>query len=468
MRSIRSFLMTRLLIGASGVIAAAALAIYLVAARDLAHQFDRNLHDRVQGLGSLLFQHRDVVDFAFSDELMPEYTAPELPSYFQLWYEDGETLERCEALPDRDLLAGPPAEDGRWNAPLPDGRPGRWIAEFVEIHHVFPEEGPNRPDVHSVHIVVARGREELFASQRRLLGASVLGGLVLLALIGLVARLAVDRGLAPANRLAARVGALEVEDLPDELGLVAGPRELAPVVQKVEALVARVRAALERERRTTANIAHELRTPISELLTVAEVALLDADDTEGARQALGAVVDVSSRMGRAVSTLLELARLGGEVRAPERESVAVEELTTELVRSLGGERRERGLEIDVRVENGGVVDADPTVLRIALSNLLGNAIQHAPRESRVSCVVDSAARGWSIAVENDARDLDPEDLRHLCEPFWRKDGARVDRERAGLGLALTHALVERCGIELTFTLEGPRLRALLRDAAPAA
>jgi signal transduction histidine kinase len=80
----------------------------------------------------------------------------------------------------------------------------------------------------------------------------------------------------------------------------------------------------------------------------------------------------------------------------------------------------------------------------------------------VRCRLDPSGEGWCFQVENDALDLRQEDLHALSEPFWRKDRARTDRDRSGLGLALSHALAEKAGMELVFELEEGKFRATLR------
>jgi hypothetical protein len=158
-KSIRSYLLSRLLGGAAIVLAAAGLVVYVLVRRSLESQFDRELTQRVLGFASLLFQTKDQVEFEFSDQLMPEYERPERPSYFELWFDDGRLLERSDSLAGHDLvlLEKPSNQATHWSAPLPDGRAGRYVARRVEVHHVFPEEGPNRPEAAHVIVVIARG-----------------------------------------------------------------------------------------------------------------------------------------------------------------------------------------------------------------------------------------------------------------------------------------------------------------------
>jgi len=464
-KSVRAFLLSRLLGGATLVLAGAGCAVYFAVARSLSAQFDRNLSDHIQGFASLLFQEGDRVEFEFSDQLMPEYQRAESPAYFELWFEDGELLERSDSLHGGDLSVPeePAAEPIHWTAPLPDGRKGRYAARRVEVHHVYPEEGPDRPSARNVLLVVARGREELVRAERTVLVQCSLTSLALIGLIALLSFKTVERGLDPTRRLAATLDAIQVDHLPTRLEAGELPRELEPVARKTEELVRRLGAALERERRTSADIAHELRTPISELITVSEVALRNGRDAEGARKALGTTRDVAWHMGRSVSTLLKLARLEMGAESYDRAPVDLGGIVRELLRSLARVANERGLRVQNRVAAEERVEGDEDVLRIVVSNLLSNALYYSPPGGSVECRCERTPEGWRLEVENPAPELLPEDLRALAEPFWRKDRARADRNRSGLGLALSRALADRTGMELLFALEDGRFRAILRE-----
>jgi two-component system sensor histidine kinase QseC len=461
-RSIRAYLLTRLLGGSALVLSAAGLAAYLAVAQALGAQFDRNLSDRVQGFASLMFQVEDRVEFEFSGELMPEYEGGGQPAYFEVRFADGALLERSTTLRDADLVlqAEPGPQPVHWSAPLPDGRPGRYVARRVEVHHLYPEEGPERPRAATLEVVLAHGRGPLQAAQRRVAAICALASLVLTGMIAALSWRAVERSLEPAGRLASAVSGVRVD--PPLRGLDAGaqPRELRPIAATIEELIGRVERALERERRTAADIAHELRTPISELVTTSEVALRNGGDTGVAQEALRTVRDIAWRMGGSMSTLLKLARLemGSETFAHEQVDLGA--IVGAELRSLASVARERGIDVAAGVEPGERVEGDQESVRIVVSNLLSNALHYAPPGGTVDCRL---ARGepWRFEVVNDAGGLQPRDLDALCEPFWRKDGSRSDRERSGLGLALSHALAQRTGMDLRFSLERGCFRAVL-------
>ncbi|MCE9594319.1 MAG: hypothetical protein K8S98_08995 [Planctomycetes bacterium] len=466
MKSIRAYLLSRLLGGSIVILVAAGFAVYFAVARSHARRFDENLADRVLGFASILFQTKDGLEFEFSGELMPEYERANAPAYFELRVVGGAVVESSESLAGRELsvVGTPGPEPIYWTAPLPDGRTGRFVAQIVEVHHVFPEEGPDRPTAATVLVTIARGREDLVVAEQETMAWCALVCVALCSLIAFVTWTAVHGGLEPANRLAAALDALDVERLPDRLEVGEVPKELAPVAEKSAALIRRVDAALKRERRTTADIAHELRTPISELVTVTEVALRNGSDPEGSRRALSTARNVAWRMGHTVSTLLRLARLQTQSERFERVEVELADLVAEALRSGNGVAH--APRVDDRVAAGDRMQGDRDVLRIVISNLISNALHYTPSDGFVRCRVERDEHGTAFVVENGPVDLAPEDLASLAEPFWRKDGARADRARSGLGLALSHALAEHAEMRLAFTLEGSTFRAMLADREP--
>ncbi len=479
MKSIRSFLLARLLGGALAVLAVGAVVIYLQMTRALKAQYDQELGARLRGFASILFQFQDHVEFEFSQELMPEFDAVESgskaePDYFELRFDDGKLLERSDSLGEGSLATPSglelDSEPVFWSAPLPDGRLGRFAAQKITVHHVRPEEGPGRPKARVVQIVLAHGRESLLQAERKLLAACLAGGGALLLLLFASASLAVRSGLAPARRLAATMDKIRIDQLPKNLDVGPLPHELAPVGDKLDALLKRTELAFQRERRSTADIAHELRTPISELLTLAEVALRSRDDERATREALVSVREIVWRMGCSVSTLLKLARIEMGAETFARSALDLGAIVEGCLRSSRLQAGERGLVIDCHLPAVGPVIGDEEVVRIIASNLLSNAVQYTPRGGTVRCKVEQAPQAtneapsnirWRLVVENPAENLEASDLRALTEPFWRKDGVRADREHAGLGLSLSRALAEACELALGFELKDGHLRATL-------
>jgi two-component system sensor histidine kinase QseC len=461
LRSIRTAIVAGLAGGTAALLIAGAIALTWGARRLLIDQFDAAAASKLSMFAALFEQEGPRIELDLVDEVLPEFRAGERPEYFQVWRADDELARSPSlgalALPRR---VGTEAAPETFDLVLPDGGNGRAIGALVTVRRyersLFGDPGPAQ-----LAIVLARDREELDRALG-LLVAGTAGGIAVLVLGGLVLGLRVtDRGLAPVAELVHHVERIGDPTRAAAFPVGATPVELRPIAAGLNRLVERIGRLLERERRTSANVAHELRTPISELLTIAEVALRFGDAAE-ARRALEEVLEVGQQMRRLVGTLFELARLeagaAGDA-ALAREPVDLAELVHACWEPLEPEARKRGIRLEI-TGAAAPVEGDPGALAILVSNLLGNAAEHAPEGSRVACAL-ARDRGTTLQVSNPAGGLLPGDLDKLTEPFWRASAARDDRGHVGLGLALVRRLAEVLGVELRFALVGGELQARL-------
>jgi signal transduction histidine kinase len=301
-----------------------------------------------------------------------------------------------------------------------------------------------------VVLAVARGRESLDPLLARMRLATLgIGAIAALLCAALVWR-ALAAGFRPIDAIAAQVGAIDAERLGARVAAARTPAELAPVVTQVNALLARLDEAFERERRFTGHVAHELRTPIAELRNLAAVGSRWPGDETSVARFFDDVGDVAKRMERLVADLLLLARCqaGVEpvrgVRTPLREAV----LSAWSMLSPAARAAAPSLRLDVPADLE--VESDPDKLSILLGNVLGNAVAHARASGEVRCVARREPGGFRLAVENAAEPLTAEELAHVAEPFWRKDAARSPGEHAGLGLALVSAVASLLRLDVAY------------------
>lgn len=466
MKSIRRAILARLVLGTALLLLAGTLAFTLGARALLSKQLDASLRAKASSLLALFEQEGPLLEFDPAGAYMPEFEPGEAPEYYQVWRGE-KPLVRSPSLGEADLPKrfGTEEEPLAFDLELPDGRRGRAVGAELEVRDyersILGNPGPAR-----VIVVVARERRELDAALLAMLGGGAAGSaLLLLGVLFLGSRVA-DRGLKPVGALVRHVERIEDPTLANAYPLTGTPVELQPIAAGVNRLVERLAAELQRERRTAANIAHELRTPVSELLVLSEVALRCADDPEHAFEALRQVRDVSLQMRRLIGTLLELARLESGQTPLEPEPVELAGLVRDCWQPLADEARARGLDFELSGAEP-TVDADRGALGILCANLLGNAVEHAPQGSRVECVLAPGPLP-SLTLSNPANGLAPEDLDKLTEPFWRASASREDRRHVGLGLALARRLAELLDVELTFALDQGRFKARLCFGARAA
>lgn len=247
--------------------------------------------------------------------------------------------------------------------------------------------------------------------------------------------------IGPVRRLTAAIGAVG----PGSTRVQAEvPLEMTPVVSTLNELLARQAAVLAREQGTIANIAHELRSPISGLRTTLEVAALDAG-SGGSDLAARCLPTVVAMHGMVVN-LLALARLEAGQERIALSDLPLEDLLVACWATLRPAADQRRLRLE-RSGPGGMLRTCPEQARIVLGNLLDNAVSHAP-EGGVLGVISGQDGGMvRLRITNPIAGEAPDPAR-VFEPFWRGDSARSSPQHSGLGLALARRITTLLGGEL--------------------
>ena len=269
------------------------------------------------------------------------------------------------------------------------------------------------------------------------------GALVLCALLsGLLGWLLVRSGLRPlreVTQVAASVSAKSLrERIPDE----STPAELQQLVQAFNAMLARLEDAFVRLSNFSADIAHELRTPLSNLMTHTEVALTRARTLEQYQDNLHSNLEELQRMSRMIDDMLFLAKADNGLIVPDAKPVALEQLCAQLLDYYQLSADERGIRFELC--GAGTIHGDLLMLRRALSNLLSNALRYTPDGGVISVAIERTADSVVLAVSNPGATIPPEHLERLFDRFYRVDPARREGSpsNAGLGLAITRSIVQ--------------------------
>ena len=270
MYSIRNRLNLSIILGMILLLSVSALILYLRVASHVQEVFDTGLYDKTQAMISLTELDEEGLEFDFSEEgVMLEFVEAEELQYYQLWEQGSDLMLRSPSLGE----AGLPRQEVGLNLwhyadlALPDGRAGRLIEitflPRVEIDNEESEEGQyEMPQARPLNLVFARSRESLDDTLYAI-GFTVLGiFLSVLLLAALLTRQLVGSGLSPLSRLAEQVSHIDESNLGARLTHEYKQSiEIAPIENQVNHLLERLQSAFERERRFSANVAHELRTP---------------------------------------------------------------------------------------------------------------------------------------------------------------------------------------------------------------
>ncbi|MEX1165414.1 MAG: heavy metal sensor histidine kinase [Hydrogenophaga sp.] len=282
---------------------------------------------------------------------------------------------------------------------------------------------------------------------------------------GLLSWWAARRGLAPLRDMRERARRVNAYQLGERMPETSVPVEMAELARDLNTMLARLQTDFQRLSDFSSDLAHELRTPISNLLTQTQVTLAQPRDTATYRDTLASNAEEFQHMGRMVSDMLLLAKTEHGLALPHREAVALREQTQALFDFYDVVADERG--IALVLEGDATALGDKLMLRRAVSNLLSNAIRHAPRHSRVVVRLSQARGEASLCVENAGPAIDPVHWPRLFDRFYRVDKSRTQMptEGTGLGLAITHAIMVAHGGSVTVESVPDKTRFCLRFPA---
>ena len=267
---------------------------------------------------------------------------------------------------------------------------------------------------------------------------------------GALGYLAAGRGLLPVRRLAQaaeRIGAenldVKAEDLKERLDIEGVPLELRDLADSFNAMLSRLAESFARLSAFSSDLAHELRTPLSNLMLQAQVALDKPRSAQELRSALESGLEELDRLSRMVNDMLFLAKADHGQIALRYERIALEGEVRKVLDFFEGLAAER----DIRLICRGAADAtaDRGMVRRLLANLVSNAVRHAAKGSRVDVALGTDGRYASIAVINQGPALCAADCERVFDRFYRVEPARGSAEGAGLGLSIVKSIASLHG-----------------------
>ncbi|HVX84537.1 MAG TPA: HAMP domain-containing sensor histidine kinase [Phycisphaerae bacterium] len=460
MKSLRGRLLTGTTLTCAAVFLLLGLALDLLARHELLGAFDDTLRAKAAAIASMVEWHGRRTIFDQNAAAMWEFSAHERPEYFEVWVA-AKPFVRSPSLQNSDLAPLPPKSTVAWTT-LPDGRRGRLLTmTFLPVVEERPDpdrRNPNAqpPDPPAAALAVAKGSEDLdrtLADLRWAMAGLSAAGLVLLAgVLGVV----IHRGTASVGRLSRAIAAVDAANPATRLAVAGLPDELAPVVERLNELLQRLADALERERAFTADVAHELRTPLAGIRATLEVCRTRTRDPAAYETAIDRTMDIILQMQSLVQNMLMLARAEGGDLSHEAALVDPADLLKTAWRALEDHAHARNIHVRWHIDDRLAVRADEELLRIVLRNLLENAVTYAPAGAAIDIAIQHHGPDARLAITNDAPALSPGDLPHLFERFWRKDSSRAQPAlHAGLGLSLCRRLIHLMDGQISAELTPP-------------
>ncbi len=386
---------------------------------DARHEFEEILDAHLAQSATLL-----IVQASHEfDEVETEHT-PLLHKYsrrvaFQVW-DDGNVL-RLHSLnaPSQPFAS---IEQGFSNSVV-EGK--RW-----RVFSTWDDSGK-----HLIHVAeLTEVRDELANGVAGNLLVPLLGSLPLLAVFLWVT---VARGLSPLVKLTDEIAQREPDNLA-QLNVEMAPREVIPLIERLNKLFVRMTASLQLERHFTANAAHELRTPVAGIKAQAQVAKAASSEAER-NHALDNAILGCDRATHLIEQLLTLARvdnLGDDLT----ENCSLRDMAAEVIADIAPAALNKNVRLELQADDAGVLQGNGVLLRILLRNLIDNAVRHTSPGTFVWVSVVNEPRRVNLSVKDSGIGLSEADLARVTERFYRPIDTRASG--SGLGLSIVKRIAE--------------------------
>lgn len=246
-------------------------------------------------------------------------------------------------------------------------------------------------------------------------------------------------GLRPLRKVSNVVQGISSENLSYRIGDRPWPKEVMVLATGFDEMLARLEAAFLQLSRFSADLAHEVRTPINNMLTAASVTLTrDRNHTEY-QSSLESIVKETEHLIQLVESMLLLARTENAETALQTEQLSAAEEFERLTDFF--EAFASAHQIELVHEGNAHFTANPELLRRALSNLIDNAIRYTPPAGIITLSATQDAHSAVLTVQDTGSGIEEHHLEHIFERFYRADTARSQRVNVGLGLSLVKAII---------------------------
>jgi len=377
----------------------------------------------------------------------------------------------------RDIVIGHPGlrlalfdPSGRTMLTLPEGAPNPLNADptsagvgMVYTLLVSSAQGEQRyrvlgdrartsdGDVRYLVLLDVTSQATLIGRHLHAIAVAAVVGALLSVLLGVIV---VRRNLRPLQRITDAARRVSAENLAIDLPTGNLPRELRAVAEAFNAMLVSLRESFARLSAFSADLAHELRTPISNMTGLGQVTLSKPRSGDAYRLVLESNMEECERLSRMVSEMLFLAGMDRPGERLRRSAFDLAEEARHVAQFFEPVLEDRHMAIVV--SGSGRVDADRDMVRRAISNLVSNAVQHCPDGGRVEIEVESSGERCRFTVRNPGSGIPAEHLPRVFDRFYRADPARSGGG-SGLGLAIVKSIAEVHGGHVAATSDPGRV-----------
>nr|WP_298724768.1 heavy metal sensor histidine kinase [uncultured Steroidobacter sp.] len=434
--SIAARITTLITVSGFGILLAAGLFLYWTLARSLEDETARFLADKAFVLRAVI-RDRPYDMAAFDEETRLEGAARRFSRYYvRVLNERGQLIVET---PEMSKLVGATA----FEALTPANTDSNQVHEVTLGSQTVALLAATAPttagQLWRVQLALdVSNKAALLASYRRNLLFVLLAGLGISALAGYaIAR----RGLAPLDSITRSARAISAANLDHRVSSPAWPKELTALADAFDQMLERLEDSFRRLSQFSADIAHELRTPVTNFLTESQVTLSQPRSVHEYRQVLESGIEEFASLARMIDSLLFLARADQVDGRLERTELDARREIENVMEFHRANAEEHG--VTLTCEGAARLHANSILFQRAISNLLSNAVRHTAAQGCVTIRITAADHGaTNISVRDTGTGIAPEHLPHLFDRFYRADASRSQRTGGfGLGLALVQSIM---------------------------
>lgn len=418
-------------LAATVVLAVLAVSLFLFQSYELQRHNREELHARLVIVERLAARADKDAQWGYFRDKLADFTPEDGSLYFLVESRDPRYRVGSGFL-DQAQFDG--HAEGFGNAVLANGQ------QYLTLSHPLPAAG-ERP---AVQLIVAEGKRDIEAAEWLLAVGIVVLSLVAVAAVSTLGWWIARRGLAPVDRLSAYARKLDVRDLTLRLPADHLPTELEGLVVSLNEALDRLQRAYEQLNAFNADVAHELRTPLGNMIGETQVTLTRARSSDALQSTLQSNLEELERLRNIVNAMLFLARADRGESARDLVEVSLREETTKAADFMDMVMEDAGM--CLRVEGDARARVEGSLYARAITNLLDNALRHGEPGGTIEVFITEAGDAVSVSVRNRAAPIPREALEHLFDRFYRADPSRTGSDQNhGLGLAIVKAVAQLHG-----------------------
>tara|TARA_R110000737_G_scaffold53670_2_gene75414 strand:+ start:4919 stop:6343 length:1425 start_codon:yes stop_codon:yes gene_type:complete len=429
-------------------------------------EFDRAMVNKVGLLTTLVSEDTHEIDFDFADEFMPEFSGVNDPEYFQLWL-DNKIFERSKTLELFDINELPKVYLGEHQSlitdiTLPDGRSGKMLFTKFKPQidsDVREDKGITvaqfTKDQKSMELAYAISTEGLNQILWFVDVIFILTSITAIIAVRIIVFNVVERGLKPIEQLNFELKQINLNSEVSEINTDKLPEELITIADGINHFINENKILYSREKRITSDIAHELKTPIAELLNLSEVTIKFPHEKQLSESFKADVLAISERLRNIVNGILLLQKSTNNA-ALEKQQVDLEKLLNSVIILENKANRDIDFNFDKACR---MININEFALTTVLSNLINNALYYSPTSTPIIISVESSADNNQVMIKitnTSEHNYSAADLALFFEPLWQKDSSRTSAERYGLGLAIVKSYCENISAGLAVAMSAEK------------